>query len=366
MTAPTGYKKLSGDFTFTVGKDGNLTYTTVPEGVTVTKGDDGVWQIKVVNTEATTYSVEKVWKDAAKTDYRPDSVTVQLYADDVSMGDSYQKTLTETNNWSATWSDLPKYSATATSTDDKVVYTAREVKVGDGDVNANTNTASANGFTYAITYDNTDTSKTVITNTLTNKTSVYVQKNWELEDGDWPTGVTVTMTLKKGDTVLGSVDLTSNEKKAITDLPMYDADGAVIDYTTCTVVETVKYNGTECAITDGVFTANGVKYAAGSVSGQGTSTKPYTITNTQAGRTGSIQIPVQKTVKGYFINESRKFTFTLTADEGNPEGATLPNPATLDISTYNTQTDSFDAITFTKEGTYTFTVTETKIMVDDK
>ena len=53
-----------------------------------------------------------------------------------------------------------------------------------------------------------------------------------------------------------------------------------------------------------------------------------------------------------------KFTFTLTADETNPDGATLPETTTITNPDATGGENKFDAITFTKPGTFKFSVDE--------
>lgn len=77
---------------------------------------------------------------------------------------------------------------------------------------------------------------------------------------------------------------------------------------------------------------------------------------------GDQALAVTKMVKGK--NASEKFSFVLTAEASNPEGCDLV--ASKTIATNGTINDSekqelrFDAITFTKEGTFRFTLRENK------
>lgn len=61
--------------------------------------------------------------------------------------------------------------------------------------------------------------------------------------------------------------------------------------------------------------------------------------------------------------QEKTFTFTLAADADNPEGASLPNPATL--ITGETERAQFGAIQFTAAGTYTFTITENDLSEEE-
>ena len=77
---------------------------------------------------------------------------------------------------------------------------------------------------------------------------------------------------------------------------------------------------------------------------------------------------VEKTLTGHRLpdGEGKDFTFTLTPDKDNPEGATLPKETTLTIPISDKTSDAavaatkaFGNITFSKAGTYKFTIKET-------
>lgn len=66
--------------------------------------------------------------------------------------------------------------------------------------------------------------------------------------------------------------------------------------------------------------------------------------------------------------QSKTFTFILTADEKNPAGATLPDPAKTQVIYTNRNGDanaSFGEITFKRAGTFTFTIAEQQGTADD-
>ena len=70
---------------------------------------------------------------------------------------------------------------------------------------------------------------------------------------------------------------------------------------------------------------------------------------------------VSKTLTGDTPPGEKEFTFKLKADENNPEGATLPDPAQTSViyeKRIGGASASFNAITFEKAGTFTFTITE--------
>ena len=73
-----------------------------------------------------------------------------------------------------------------------------------------------------------------------------------------------------------------------------------------------------------------------------------------------LALTVSKTWTGETFPEGFAYTakFKLEADEGNPDGAALPDNAESLTITGEEKTGSFDPITFTEVGTYTFTVSE--------
>ena len=139
--------------------------------------------------EETSVSVKKVWNDSNNQDgIRPDSVTVQLYADGKASGAPVD--LNAANNWSHTWSGLAKK---ANKTDIK--YTVDEVSVPEG----YTKTVSANEAK----------TEYVITNThVTETTEATVKKVWnDSNDQDGKRPAELTVNLMNGNTVVRTVTL---------------------------------------------------------------------------------------------------------------------------------------------------------------
>ena len=139
--------------------------------------------------EETSVSVKKVWNDSNNQDgIRPDSVTVQLYADGKASGAPVD--LNAANNWSHTWSGLAKK---ANKTDIK--YTVDEVSV-PADY---TKTVSANEAK----------TEYVITNThVTETTEATVKKVWnDSNDQDGKRPAELTVNLMNGNTVVRTVTL---------------------------------------------------------------------------------------------------------------------------------------------------------------
>ncbi len=124
--------------------------------------------------DQTSVSVSKSWQDNENKDgIRPDSVTVQLYADgEVVEGKTV--TLTGETQWTGTFTGLPKYNAGR-----EIAYYVAETEV-------------PNGYTASVAY-NEMTGSFVITNSHAPKeenpidpttyTTVSVNKVWKLDDG---------------------------------------------------------------------------------------------------------------------------------------------------------------------------------------
>ena len=192
---------------------------------------------------------------------------------------------------------------------------------------------------------------------------------------DMTAGDTYTFTVKEGDTVVGTgraAGPSSADKPAnITFDP--------IPYTLEDVGEHT-YTITE---DKGGTTENGVTFTDRSFTvtvnvtddGDGTMTADPTypddgvaFTNEYVPEQTDYAPAVEKTLTGHKLpdGETKEFTFTLTADQDNPAGAALPADTTLTIPISGkttdaavTATDAFGNITFSKAGTYSFTIEET-------
>ena len=159
------------------GKDVHYYVTEVStlDGYTSTckrQKTDGTWeacmsdysdstQYRFTNThtpETTQVKVNKVWKDNNNSDkIRPDNVTVQLVADGNPVTGK-TATLNESNSWSASFTDLPKYANGR-----QIAYTVKEVQVPKGYSVAITSNATEDGtFSYTVTNTHTPTSGEVL------------------------------------------------------------------------------------------------------------------------------------------------------------------------------------------------------------
>ena len=193
--------------------------------------------------EETSVSVKKVWNDSNNQDgIRPDSVTVQLYADGKASGAPVD--LNAANNWSHTWSGLAKK---ANKTDIK--YTVDEVSVPEG----YTKTVSANEAK----------TEYVITNThVTETTEATVKKVWnDSNDQDGKRPAKLTVNLMNGNTVVSTVTLSEENgwEATVSNLPKKE-NGTVISYSWSEGSMPEGYS-LEGSVTSGTVTTLTNKYA---------------------------------------------------------------------------------------------------------
>ncbi|MGX7059073.1 Cna B-type domain-containing protein [Vagococcus humatus] len=206
-------------------KDYEITEIKAPEGYKLLdepviikaedfKSEEPVVEKIVINQKETVQvKGEKVWEDNHNQDgLRPDSIQVQLYADEETYGEPV--TLSKDNNWTHTWDNLPKLS------NGKVIkYTVKEV-------------TKIPGYTTEIT--ETSPGNVVITNKhVTEKTDITGQKTWQdnhNQDGLRPETITVNL-LANGQVIHSqTVSEKDNWQYSFTGLPVYE-DGELIIYT---------------------------------------------------------------------------------------------------------------------------------------
>ena len=203
-----------------------ISYTTVESGYAMKETDEitlGVSKIysvehkyegtttengkaTITNTyapEKTSINVQKVWDDDDNRDNkRPESVTVTLYADGVSTGQS--KVLSKDNEWDCGFVDLPKYKA-----GQEIVYTVVENAV-EGYTTTYSQYTKDDGTTTMIDENGVIT----VTNTrATEKISVTVTKAWNdanNQDGKRPQEVTVSLRANGYDLTATGTTVTLN------------------------------------------------------------------------------------------------------------------------------------------------------------
>ncbi len=169
-------------------------------------------------------SGSKTWDDSDNQDgNRPESITVRLlangaYATDDN-GDEITATLTEENDWSFSFTDLPEYERGL-----KINYRVTEDAVDDYSPS------------YTISQDETGDYTITITNTHTpDKTSVLVVKDWDdFEDADGIRPDSVTFELYADGKPIGdrlTVSADDNWMAVFSDLDIYHDGGERIVYT---------------------------------------------------------------------------------------------------------------------------------------
>ncbi len=201
---------------YTLDEDGNfiITNTHIPDEVSV--------------------SVTKEWDDEENQDgVRPDVITVELLADG-EVVDTAE--ITEKENWSWTFENLPKNKTVITdegnSVTSNIQYTVREESVGDDDY-------SQTG--YEFNRDDDGNYTFTITNSYTpGKTNVSVTKVWEDDDnrdGVRPESVTVVLTIDGEETdQMLVLDETNDWTGLFTDLDEY-VEGEKINYGVAEVID---------------------------------------------------------------------------------------------------------------------------------
>ena len=181
---------------YTVKEDAIANYNGVVSGDMATG-----FTITNTNTEKTTVKVTKTWVGTPAA-----SATVKLLADGA---EKETVTLTAADNWTHTFSNLPKYDA---NDGHEIVYTIDEVDIANY-VKAITGSA-ATGF--------------VVTNTITGKLDIPVTKTWL---GTPAASVDVKLLADGAEKETVTLTATDNWTHTFTNLDKYAADGHEIVYT---------------------------------------------------------------------------------------------------------------------------------------
>lgn len=201
-----------------VRENGNeITYTAeeneIPGYTTsIEKTDTGYVFTNTHIPETVTVTVDKVWKDAENQDgLRPDSIDVILTGSD---GNTYNATISEKDNWTYIFANLPKYFNDGTL----VEYSLQEVET---DGYAGTVTKGTDGYTFTIKNDHTPA-----------VVDIPVTKVWnddEDRDGLRPNSIHVTLTGSDGSTYKKDLEKDSGYSTIFTSLPKYH-NGELISY----------------------------------------------------------------------------------------------------------------------------------------
>ncbi len=205
------------------GEGEAIEYTVVEDavaGYVASVGGSAEEGFTVTNTKLTSITVVKEW-DVPEGYATPASVTVRLMAGEEQVGDAI--VLSEENGWTYTWTDLDpdtEYTVTEDEMTGWVGAVGEPAANGDGNVTV------------------------TVTNTPV-YTTVNVEKYWFdefLDEIDAPEGAEITVVLYANGEAT-DITLTLSEEVgwagSFTNLPMYDAEGNVIDYS----VEEVEYDG---------------------------------------------------------------------------------------------------------------------------
>ena len=297
---------------YTVKEDAIANYNGVVSGDMATG-----FTITNTNTEKTTVKVTKTWVGTPAA-----SATVKLLADGA---EKETVTLTAADNWTHTFSNLPKYDA---NDGHEIVYTIDEVDIANY-VKAITGSA-ATGF--------------VVTNTITGKLDIPVTKTWL---GTPAASVDVKLLADGAEKETVTLTATDNWTHTFTNLDKYAADGHEI-----------------------VYTVDETPVAGYTKDISGTAATGFTIKNTN---TETINIPVTKTWVGtagtsatikLLADGAEKETVTLTAaDNWTHTFSNLPKFDTTDGHEIVYTVDEVDVPNYTKgiSGTAAtgFTVTNT-------
>ena len=297
---------------YTVKEDTIANYNGVVSGDMATG-----FTITNTNTEKTTVKVTKTWVGTPAA-----SVTIKLLADGA---EKETVTLTATENWTHTFSNLPKYDE---NDGHEIVYTIDEVDIANY-VKAITGSA-ATGF--------------VVTNTITGKLDIPVTKTWV---GTPASSVTIKLFADGTEKETVTLTATDNWTHTFTNLDKYANDGHGI-----------------------VYTVDETPVAGYTKDISGTAATGFTVKNTN---TATINIPVTKTWVGtagtsatikLLADGAEKETVTLTAaDNWTHTFSNLPKFDTTDGHEIVYTVDEVDVPNYTKgiSGTAAtgFTVTNT-------
>ena len=297
---------------YTVKEDAVANYNGVVSGDMATG-----FTITNTNTEKTTVKVTKAWVGTPAA-----SATVKLLADGT---EKETVTLTATDNWTHTFSNLPKYDE---NDGHEIVYTIDEVDIANY-VKAITGSA-ATGF--------------VVTNTITGKLDIPVTKTWL---GTPAASVTIKLFADGTEKETVTLTATDNWTHTFTNLDKYANDGHEI-----------------------VYTVDETPVAGYTKDISGTAATGFTIKNTN---TETINIPVTKTWVGtagtsatikLLADGAEKETVILTAaDNWTHTFSNLPKFDTTDGHEIVYTVDEVDVPNYTKgiSGTAAtgFTVTNT-------
>ena len=344
-----------------------IEYTVVEAGVsgvdaskykTTIEGDaENGFTITNTNTEKVNVTVTKKWDDSNDIGgIRPDALDLTLKGLPAGTTAPDPTVTKNGSTWTYTWKDLPKYD---TSTNAEITYKVAEESVPGG---------------YTVSPESAKTDGVASGGTITNKytpetTTAEIKAGKKL---DVPAGLDGTDVSGKYDLVLEAAEgvpmpegaAAADGKQTVT-IKNADGDGTMTTFGEITYAVPGKYQyavsekGTVAGVTNGTasYTVmvevkdDGTGKLEATVKTDGKETNEVLFTNTYAAEPAEAVIGVTKVLEGTTLSGGA-FSFTLTPGEGAPgEAQTKTNDADGKVA--------FDAITFDKVGTYTYTVKET-------
>ena len=294
----------------------------------------------IMGDENNDYSliVKKVWENTTDESLKKE-LTVYLKINETEL-DSVK--LNSNNNWTATFDDLPSpdsldnvsYAVVEDPVPDNFVPTYSQAKV-----NNDTRTIEINIMnTYSPPLGSLTISKTVKGDVPNYQKEFKFRVTFTDENGN-PVEQEFNYTGSKEGTIKsgGTITLKHDESITINDLPAG-----------------TKYTVTEIEIPDGYTPDKSEK--SGVIVGNEETGLEY-INNYKA--TPTTYTPqVTKTLIGQIPPSNKTFTFNITANEDNPNGAEMPKDTAAEVT--GAGSTNFNAITFSKAGTYNFEIKETK------
>ncbi|MBP3454259.1 MAG: Cna B-type domain-containing protein, partial [Clostridia bacterium] len=202
-TVPEGYRELATDHKYTVTVEAGKTINVAANGTEFDASSATL--VAVTNKAITSISVEKVWDDAANNGaLRPASIQVKLYKNGTEpVGEAVTLPITlpdNTQSWSYTWPDLPKYVKGSST---PITYTVAEVT---------TAAESATGLPWMAYYTPGEPEETTdgytITNTLKTGGFTFTKKD---ESGTPLSGAVFGVYTDEGCTTEPVEELTSGQ-----------------------------------------------------------------------------------------------------------------------------------------------------------
>ena len=221
------YDSSGKEITYTVEErettEGDLHFYKAEENNVIVEDGQATIRNNFVKPDDTiSVTVRKEWKDEENVNgRRPNSIKLQ-----VKNGESVvsEQVVTETEGWSHTFTDLPKYDANGK----EIVYTASEAEVNSGDLKFYTSSGVSGDMASGYTIENTFT-------VPDEKIELTVNKVWQDNDiqAQRRPSVVVINVLGEDGSVVATHDLNTATETShtFTDLPKYNSKGQEINYT---------------------------------------------------------------------------------------------------------------------------------------